>query len=803
MRKHIWLFLLFGMGCSPLFAQTVKVVEEPGGKPIPFVSIYSADLGMDVLTDEKGEADIRAFINAEKIRFSFTGYRALTYSFKELEELSFLVKMQESVVALENIVVSASRWEQSTREVPNKMASIKPQEVQFQNPQTAADMLEVSGRVFIQKSQLGGGSPMIRGFATNRVLLTVDGVRMNTAIFRSGNVQNVISLDPFSIENTEVIFGPGSTIYGSDAIGGVMSFYTLNPNFSANGKMEAHGSGTLRYSSANNEQTAHADVNLGWKKWAAVTSISYSDYDDLLMGTRGPEEYLRPTYVDRINGRDTVLQNLDPRRQKPSGYNQINLMQKIRFAPNEAWDFQYAFHYSETSPYPRYDRLIRPSGTGLRSAEWDYGPQIWMMNNLNISHSEGGNLYDRMILRLSYQHFEESRIDRNFNSSRRRIREEQVEAFSANLDFEKRVNGKSTLFYGLEALTNLVESKGKDENVNTGMIEPASTRYPDGSTWNSFALYGSYQYKASDRVNFQLSGRYNQVNLQAEFDTTFFPFPFSNAEINAGAFTGSVGMVYNPDEKTQIGVNGATGFRAPNIDDIGKVFDSSPGFVVVPNPNLKPEYSTNVDLSLARVLGPYFKVDATAFFNRLTNALVRRNFQLNGQDSLVYDGQMSRVQAIQNAAFAEVFGLQLGLDAEFPSGITLSSRYNWQKGTEELDDTSEAPLRHAPPSFGVTRLGYSKKQWRAEVYAMYNGEIAHENLAPEEQGKEFMYAIDDDGNPYSPAWWTLNIKAQWQMNETLAFNVGLENILNERYRPYSSGIVAPGRNFIFSMRAKF
>ena len=121
------------------------------------------------------------------------------------------------------------------------------QDVQFQNPQTTADLLSNSGEVFIQKSQQGGGSPMIRGFATNRVLIAVDEVRMNNAIFRSGNLQNVISIDPFAVENTEVLFGPGSVIYGSDAIGGVMSFTTLAPKFSDSSKVLI--SGCLLYTS--------------------------------------------------------------------------------------------------------------------------------------------------------------------------------------------------------------------------------------------------------------------------------------------------------------------------------------------------------------------------------------------------------------------------------------------------------------------------------------------------------------------------------------------------------------------------
>ncbi|MFM7855116.1 MAG: TonB-dependent receptor plug domain-containing protein, partial [Flammeovirgaceae bacterium] len=94
---------------------------------------------------------------------------------------------------LNEVVISANRWEQNLREVSSRITKVGAQQIQFQNPQTAADLLGLSNQVFIQKSQLGGGSPMIRGFATNRVLLVVDGVRMNNAIYRGGHLQDILS----------------------------------------------------------------------------------------------------------------------------------------------------------------------------------------------------------------------------------------------------------------------------------------------------------------------------------------------------------------------------------------------------------------------------------------------------------------------------------------------------------------------------------------------------------------------------------------------------------------------------------
>ncbi len=787
-------------GIHTLYSQMVTVRDQATRQPMEGVTIQTASVS--AVTDARGQADISAMKTAEAIVIRFVGYETLQLSYAALEQQQFQLLLHEDRIALDAVVVSATRWQQSRRETPLRISTIRPAEVALQNPQTAADLLGLSGEVFIQKSQLAGGSPMIRGFATNRVLLTVDGVRMNTAIFRSGNVQNVISLDPLAIEHTEVIYGPGSIIYGSDAIGGTMNFYTLTPARSGSGKPLVRTNAVARYSTANQEKTGHADYSIGWKKFAMAGSVTYSDFDDLLMGSKGPDDFLRTRYVQRINSRDSVLTNPNPRIQVPSGYNQLNLMQKLRFAPGERWDIQYAIHHSETSSYSRYDRLLRPRNNTLRSAEWDYGPQIWTMNHLNIARQGSGKLYDHAVLRLAHQFFEESRLERNLNNANRIINVEKVNAWSANLDFEKQVSDdKHRLFYGLEYVFNKVNSTGETRNILNETVLPSASRYPDGATWASAAAYLSWRGKLSEVLVLQSGVRYNFAALDAQFSTAFFPFPFTQAKQRSGALTGSLGTVYSPAPSWQISANAATGFRAPNVDDTGKVFDSTPGFVIVPNPELKPEYAYSFDLGIAKTFGNVLKIDLTGFYTYLDKALVRRNFQLNGQDSILYSGQMSRVQAIQNAAFATIWGIQAGLEIKLPAGFGISSRYNYQVGEEELDNGSKAPLRHAAPAFGISRLTWNSKNLSAEFYAVYNAEVSNEDLAPEEQAKDWLYAKDDKGKPYTPAWMTLNLKAIYRLGNRLSLSAGVENLTDQRYRPYSSGITAPGRNFIVALRA--
>lgn len=792
----IWLALV--LTCS-VQAQILTIKDGASHEVMPDVAVQSDEPRIFTITNAAGQADISGFTGSLQILFSHIGYQSQVLSFAELEAAKFLVRMEPSAISIDQFVVSATRWEQAAKDIPEKVMTITTEDVAMRNPQTAADLLGSSGGVFIQKSQQGGGSPMIRGFSTNRLLYVVDGVRMNTAIFRSGNLQNVISLDPLAIERTEVLFGPVSVIYGSDAIGGVMNFSTLKPALSLTDTTLVTGKALVRHATANNELTGHFDVNVGWRKWALVTSISASDYGDLRMGSHGPSEYLQPYYVQRQDSMDVIVDNDDPQVQMPSGFSQINLMQKVRFKPSKEWDLQYGFHYSETSDYARYDRHIRYKDGLPRYGEWNYGPQVWMMNNLSAMHSKETAIYDRMSIRLAQQHFEESRISRGFNDPMRETRTEKVEAYSLNLDLNKRA-GIHELFYGAEVVLNDVNSTGLDENIDTGASAPGATRYPQ-STWLAYGVYVSDQVTLSEKISFRAGLRYDRFSISSEFDTTFYPIPFTESEMENGAVTGSLGMVYRPTEKWVLSANAATGFRSPNVDDAGKVFDSEPGAVVVPNPDLKAEYAYNFDLGIAKIFGNSVKVDLTAYYTLLNHALVRQDYTINGLDSIIYDGELSKVQAMQNAAQANVYGIQAGLEVKLAKGLQLSSILNYQQGEEELEGGITSPSRHAAPLFGLTRLTFRHEGLRLELSAQYSAERSFDDMPLGEINKDYLYAVDENGNPYSPSWYTLDFRSSYAFNQHFSISASVENLTDQRYRPYSSGMADAGRNFILSLRA--
>lgn len=804
--KKIYVILALLVVGRISFAQEIQVVDKTTRQGLPGVIIHTGKMKVSGTTDLHGKVAADPFKGADSLIFRCMGYETLKSSYAALEAQNFRVEMSERKITLEEVVVAANRWEEKKAENAVRIEKISQREVAFLNPQTSADMLEANGYVFIQKSQLAGGSPTLRGFATNRVLLVVDGVRMNTAIFRTGNLQNVISLDANAMESSEVLFGPGSVMYGSDAIGGVMDFHTLKPEFSGQEKLQVKGNVLGRFSSANMEKTGHVDLNIGMRKLAFATSFTYADYDDLRAGRYGSADFLRPTYQTVIGGVDTTLANSNPRLQVSSGFSQMNVMQKIRYAPSEHWDLEYDFHYATTSNAPRYDRLCLDAKNDgrLDYAEWYYGPQQWMMNRLGLVHSRPNALYNQLHMVVAWQQSEESRNDRKTGKDQLRTQTENVDALSVNLDFDKMFSEKISFFYGMEGVYNRVGSVAVKTNLRSGEVEPTTTRYPDGATWQQYGAYANLKLKVLPKLILNAGARYTHYLIKADFDTTMFAFPFTRAQNNKGAVNGSLGVVYTPFPSWQLYLNGSTGFRAPNVDDIGKVFESEPGAVVVPNADLKPEYAYNAEIGTMKTFGKYVRFDISGYFTLLDNALARRNFTFNGMDSIIYDGELSQVQAIQNISQAYVYGIQAGLDVSFGLGIGLSAAISWQQGQEQSEDSLlYYPLSHITPLFGNTHLTYERKKFRFDLYLNFNGMMHYEDLPLNDRNDPVSFAKSESGLPYVPAWYTLNFKGSWYINSYLALNLGIENITDQLYRPYSSGISAAGRNVIVALRCRF
>ena len=715
--------------------------------------------------------------------------------------------VQDTMVGrdLDEVIIYSNKFAEQKKNVVQKIEVVSAQRIALVNAQNTGDLLSGTGNVFVQKSQQGGSSPVIRGFEASRVLLVIDGIRMNNAIYRAGHLQNVITVDQNMLERIEVLYGPASTLYGSDALGGVVHMRTKNPKLSVTDKMVVDGSAFARYSSANNEKTAHFDISLGGKKLAWLQSYNFSDFDDLKMGRNYRDDYpdfgRRTHYVTTINGIDSVVRNEDDLVQRFSGYRQWDITQKLLFRPASRTTHVLNVQYSNSSDIPRYDRLQDLRNGALRYAEWYYGPQLRTLAAYELS-VEGLGFFTQFKSIISYQHIEESRNQRDYRRyDRLDSRKEDLDVYAFTVDGRK-LWAQHELTVGFDGQLNDLQSRATRTNIQTGAVSPLDTRYPNGkNSVNHFGVYAQHIFKFGDGKFVLNDGiRFQYISLHSTIaDNSIFQLPFSEIRQNNGAVTGNIGLVYLPAEGTRITAGLASGFRNPNIDDLARIFESNNAIrqVVFPNPDIRPEYTYNGDLGISKTFGKLF-VEATGFYTLFRNAIALAPFQLNGQDSVDYNGVNSRVYANQNVNRACLYGAHASVRFDASAGLRLSSTINYTFGRLQHSNKTTVPLDHIPPLYGRTAITYNRQKVHAELYALYNGwkHIEHYNPSGEDN---LQYATIDG----IPSWITFNFKTTLSLRHKLSLQLGVENIIDRNYRQFASGFSAPGRNFIAALRSNF
>jgi hemoglobin/transferrin/lactoferrin receptor protein len=710
----------------------------------------------------------------------------------------------KNTVTLSEMVISANKVEEDKKQIAQQIESISSLQIRKSNAQNTADLLQQNGFVNVQKSQQGGGSIIIRGFEASRVLMVVDGVRMNNLIYRAGHLQNAITVDQNMLERVEVLFGPSSTVYGSDALGGVVAFYSKNPLFAeGDEKLKTKVGLFTRYGSVNQEKTGHFDFNLGTKRFASLTSFTVSDFDDLKMGKSKNPYYKsgfgeRNYYVERINDKDSLVANTDKYLQKFSGYTQYDLLQKFSFNQNEKITHGLSYQYSNSSNIPRYDRLTDPKGKGLNSAEWYYGPQMRMLGIYNLSAKNLTGFFTAINANLSYQKIEESRHNRNFNSSNKNSRIEKVDVYGLNVDFQRKKE-KSDTRVGIDAQYNTVNSTAFRTNIISGEKSALDTRYPDGKNeMYNMAIYATNTYRITEKLILNDGLRLAQIGLNSNFATKdFFPFPFDQIKQNNTALSGNLGLVYLPDDKWKISLMGSTGYRAPNVDDLSKVFESTPGRIIVPNPNLKPEKTYNGDLQITKIFGKVIRWENVFFYTLFKDALVADKFTFNGEDSISYDGIKSAVFSVQNKQSAYIYGVSSNLYVSLFEHINVTGGLTYTYGRINTD-SSDYPLDHISPLYGRGGIKYYRSKFEVEAFVMFNAwkRISDFNLGGE------------DNQQYAPAegmsaWYTLNVRINYSITRNITLQAGVDNLLDTQYRVFASGINAPGRNIFGTVRLSF
>tara|TARA_B110000977_G_C11075889_1_gene491149 strand:+ start:23 stop:1312 length:1290 start_codon:yes stop_codon:yes gene_type:complete len=429
---------------------------------------------------------------------------------------------------------------------------------------------------------------------------------------------------------------------------------------------------------------------------------------------------------------------------------------------------------------------------------------------MQFDYSAHNLLIDSAQLIIAYQDVYETRFVQKLESNERIDQHENVDIYSLNANFIK-----NKFHYGFEYYNNDVSSRAF-KTMNAVSAAYDQTRYPNGgSSMSSWAGYITYGKQLSKKIKVNTGLRYTENQLNGKYIQVRYPtitLPYDSINNKYDAYTGNLSLAYFPNESWKIAGIVSTGFHAPNLDDVSKVFYKGSN-VTIPNFNLAPEYANTVELNITKNIKNRVLINANAYYTVLNDAIMRVEADSSNTDGLIIDPEegFTSIKTNKNTGKAEIYGATASASVRIASNYTLETDYTIIKGRNKDTDL---PFTHIPPSFGKTAFYADFDQWRASFYAIYNGKkplseydlisgTDNEEESPIEW--EYQEATDSWIAEYqgTPAWYTLNMSFMYRFTESFTLQMAAENILDHHYKTFASGLSAPGRNFILTFRASF
>ena len=805
------------------FGQQITVKDENTNENLPDVVIFNENKSQSIITDLDGVVDLSLFSSDENIFFQLLGYSTL--EILKIEVLNgTTIYLQSESQNLEEVILSVARSESNVNQIAEKVSVIKSEDLFLSSPASGAELLELSPGVRVQKSQGGGGSPIIRGFEANRVLIVVDGVRMNNAIYRSGHLQNSITIDPNNIERAEVIFGSSSVGYGSDALGGVIHYYTKNPILKGSEKIKS--SFTSNYTSANQGLSNNFITNYSSENWGSITSLSISKFGDIKMGENRDHGFnnwgLTPLYSknSRYSYYSQPSTNSNENVQKNTGYSQVDLFQKFLVKLGDTNLLNINIQFSESSDIDRFDQLSITKGNSLKFSEWYYGPQKRLLISPSLKIFPNRKFMKKGVITFGFQKINESRIKRKFNALNRSHQIEDLKVFSLNGDFDTSFNDDHSISYGVESTYNYNYSKAYDQIIEiqgdeiTGLSKKFAipTRYPsNGSSYTSFASYVNWSWNMSEFFTFNIGTRLTFTGLKASWNDIISVNPqLSEVNLNSEALTTTVSIKLRPSKRVQINTVLSSGFRNPNIDDIGKIRENN-GLLVVPNTFLKPEYAYNLDLGIDfRSLNNRNYISLRGFSTIISRHIGRDEYIVFSDittpdlSTVIYNGEEVTTISNKNLGNRFIHGFSIDGFSQINNNLKFDYGINYTEGD---NNETYGPLPSISPLFGSIALSYSKRGLNLKaVYKFSEAKSPGEYSFGGEDGlDETPFTINSEGAlSYlgTPKWSDLSIYGSKNISSNVTLRIGLTNVFDTHYRTFASGISAPGRSFQLGLNLK-
>ena len=477
-----------------------------------------------------------------------------------------------------------------------------------------------------------------------------------------------------------------------------------------------------------------------------------------------------------------------------TNYSQADFIHKTLFKINAASSISLYTQYSTSSKINRFDKLNDVVGTKQKYSDWYYGPQNRFLQIIKLNSTKPNLFYNTLQTVFAFQNVSESRHHKkkvdNFISNRY----ENVDIYDASINLSKLVLS-SQFSYGLGGRKQVVHSSANIETEN-GDYFYNTTRYPDGgSDVDDFFIYSQISIPVSEKLKLYLGGRLNYTDLNAIFtDTQTYRFPFSEIKIKNHSVVSSALLNYKIASDFILIASIYTGFRNPNLDDVGKVFSKNDTYVVVPNSNLSPEKSKNIEFGVKGTLINNLQLNVQLFNTVIANAISRENGVLNGQDSILYDGEMMKVQMNKNIESANISGFNIECMYTLKKNLIINANCNYVFGKT----INNLPLAHIPPLNASLSIDYTINNKNITLNTLYNSWKKAEDY--DLGGVDNLEEATIDG---TPSWCILNLYYSYKIDNNFTYGIGVKNIFDIHYKTFGSGLSSSGRNFILSLHTNF
>ncbi len=691
---------------------------------------------------------------------------------------------------LDAVLVTATQREETTFEAPYTAHVIDGARFRDERMvRTLPDALAETPGVLLQRTGYGQTSPFIRGFTGFRTLMLIDGIRLNNAVFREGPNQYWGTIDALTIDRLDVVKGPSSVLYGSDAIGGTVNAITRGPEMlpwptAPDGKGKTllaspasfafHPGAYYRYASAEESHITRADFSLAVSPHVGIYGgFSWKDFGDL-------------------RGGDIIGE------QPNSGYTEADGDVKLVVRPNKDVDITAAFQRVEQNNAPRTHSTIFAKsfdgttiGTDLRR-DFD---QLRELAYVQLEARDPAPWLERVKLSLSWQRQEE-RQDRIRDTGRRDLSEFTDQTFGAFLTLVS-PSPIGMLTYGLEYYHDEVDSAARSFNAD-GSLRSIAARGPlaNDASYDTLGIFLQDEFKLAEPLTVIAGVRYSSARAQAD---TVDPTPTDAVDLDAidesfDAFTASLRLRWDVTPGWNFFGGVSQGFRAPNLSDLTSFDIARSGELETPSPGLDPEQYVSFEIGTkARIESLRAQLYAAYFYTLIDDQIARF------PTGRIVDGspEVNR----RNVGDGYIHGVELGAEWNFAPGFTLCGNFAWTEG--ELDTFVGSQIEARPASRIAPLTGSVGLRWNSG-----DGKWFLEGAATLARHQDRLSPGDAADTQRIPPGGTrgyqvFTVRGGWNPSTNVKIFAACENITDEDYRYLGSGINEPGTNLIVGTQICF